>query len=105
MMYKIYVGSACEITLEGMPINPSEHPITIHNGPNWIGYPLGENMTLDNAFAGFAVNGDVLKHKGGSANYQGGRWRGSFNLQPGQGYIYNSNVSGDRVLTFPTTAK
>ena len=105
MMYKIYVGSACEITLEGMPINPSEHPITIHNGPNWIGYPLGENMTLDNAFAGFAVNGDVIKHKGGSANYQGGRWRGSFNLQPGQGYIYNSNASGDRVLTFPTTAK
>ena len=105
MMYKIYVGSACEITLEGMPINPSEHPITIHNGPNWIGFPLSGSMTLDNAFAGFAVNGDVIKYKGGSANYQGGRWRGAFNLQPGQGYIYNSNVQGDRILTFPANAK
>ena len=105
MMYKIYVGSACEITLEGMPMNPSEHPITIHNGPNWIGYPLGENMTLDNAFAGFAVNGDVIKHKGGSANYLNGHWRGAFNLEPGQGYIYNSNASGDRILTFPTSSK
>ena len=105
MMYKIYVGSACEITLEGMPINPSEHSITIHNGPNWIGFPLSGSMTLDNAFAGFAVNGDVIKYKGGSANYQGGRWRGVFNLQPGQGYIYNSNVQGDRILTFPASAK
>ena len=104
-MYKVYVSSACEITLEGMPINPSEHSITIHNGPNWIGFPLSGSMTLDNAFAGFAVNGDVIKYKGGSANYQGGRWRGAFNLQPGQGYIYNSNVQGDRTLTFPASAK
>ena len=105
LMYKIYVGTGCEITLEGMPIDPSEHPIVIHNGPNWIGFPLSESMTLDNAFAGFAVNGDVIKYKGGSANYQGNRWRGAFNLEPGQGYIYKSNVQGDRTLTFPTSAK
>ena len=105
LMYKVYVGTACEITLEGMPINPSEHPVTIHNGPNWIGFPLSESMTLDNAFAGFAVNGDVIKHKGGSANYTNGHWRGAFNLEPGQGYIYNSNATGNRILTFPTSAK
>ena len=105
MMYKIYVGSACEITLEGMPINPSEHPITIHNGPNWIGFPLSGSMTLDDAFAGFAVNGDVIKHKGGSANYLNGQWRGAFNLEPGQGYIYKSNTSGDRIFMFSATVK
>ena len=105
MMYKIYVGSACEITLEGMPINPLEHPITINNGPNWIGFPLSESMSLSDAFAGFAVNGDIIKHKGGSANYLNDQWRGSFNLEPGQGYIYNSNAEGDRILTFPSSAK
>ena len=105
MMYKIYVGAACEISLDDMPIDPSEHSIIIHNGPNWIGYPFGESMTLDEAFAGFAVNGDVIKHKGGSANYLNGHWRGAFNLEPGQGYIYKSNTSGDRILTFPTSAK
>ena len=104
-MYKIYVNTSCEITLEGMPVNPSEHSITIHNGPNWIGFPLSESMTLSNAFAGFAVNGDVIKHKGGSANYLNGQWRGAFNLEPGQGYIYKSNAQGDRTLTFPTSAK
>ena len=105
MMYKIYVETGCEITLEGLPIDPTEHSITIHNGPNWIGFPLGESMSLSNAFAGFAVNGDVIKHKGGSANYLNGHWRGAFNLEPGQGYIYKSNVQGDRTLTFPTSAK
>ena len=104
-MYMVSVNSGCEITLIGTPINPAEHPVTISHGPNWIGYPIGENMTLDNAFAGFAVNGDVIKYKGGSANYQGGRWRGAFNLEPGQGYIYNSNAEGDRTLTFPSSAK
>ena len=101
-MYKIKVGNACEITLEGMPLDPAEHPITIKNGPNWIGFPLNETMTLTNAFAGFAVNGDVVKSIGGTANYQGGRWRGSVTLEPGQGYIYKSNVSEDRVFTFPS---
>ena len=105
MMYKIYVETACEITLEGMPINPSEHSVIIHNGPNWIGFPLGESMTLSTAFAGFAVNGDVIKHKGGSANYLNGQWRGAFNLEPGQGYIYKSNAQGDRTLSFLTSAK
>ena len=105
MMYKVYVGAACEITLEGLSIDPSEHPIIIHYGPNWIGFPLGESMTLDAAFAGFAVNGDVIKHKGGSANYLNGHWRGAFNLEPGKGYIYRSNQSSDRILTFPSSGK
>ena len=105
MMYKVYVGAACEITLEGLSIDPSEHPIIIHYGPNWIGFPFGESMTLDAAFAGFAVNGDVIKHKGGSANYLNGHWRGAFNLEPGKGYIYRSNQSSDRILTFPSSGK
>ena len=105
LMYKIYVSTACEITLQGSHLNPTEHPITIKNGPNWIGFPLTESMTLNNAFAGFAVNGDVIKHKGGSAKYSNGQWRGAFNLEPGKGYIYTSGVAGNRTLTFPASAK
>ena len=105
LMYKIYVGSACEIILEDLSIDPSEHPIIIHYGPNWIGFPFGESMTLDAAFAGFAINGDVIKYKGGSAHYLNGHWRGAFNLEPGKGYIYKSSQSSDRILTFPSSAK
>ena len=106
-MYKITVGTACEITLEGAPINPAEHPVTIHNGANWIGFPLSGSMTLTNAFAGFAVNGDqVSSQSNGSATYTGGRWRGSLTtLEPGQGYNYKSAATGNRTFTFPTGAK
>ena len=106
-MYKITVGTACEMVLEGAPINPAEHPVTIHNGANWIGFPLSGSMTLTNAFAGFAVNGDqVSSQSSGSATYTGGRWRGQLtDLVPGQGYNYKSAATGNRTFTFPTGAK
>ena len=103
-MYKITVGTACEMVLEGTPINPAEHPVTIHNGSNWIGFPLRESMALTDAFAGFAANGDmVVSQSNGSATYTGGRWRGALTtLEPGQGYNYKSASSAQRILTFPT---
>ena len=106
-MYRVYVEAACEITLEGLPINPAEHPITLSNGFNWIAFPFSESKTLTEAFAGFAINGDAVKSKGnGAANYNGTSWRGTLNaLAPGQGYIYKSNAVEDRVFTFPTSAK
>ena len=105
-MYKIQVAAACEITLEGMPVNPAEHPVTITNGINWIAFPLNANMTLTEAFAGFAVSGDMVRSQSdGSATYTG-IWRGSLNtLVPGQGYIYKSAATGTRTFTFPIVAK
>ena len=106
-MYMIIVPTGCEITLEGLPIVPAEHPVTISKGVNWMAFPLGESMTLTNAFAGFAVNGDIIKSRNsGSAAYYSNLWRGSLNtLVPGQGYIYKSNVQGDRIFTFPLGSK
>ena len=105
-MYRISVSTVCEITIEGMPINPAEHPITISNGANWIGFPLSESMSLSNAFAGFAVSGDQVKGKSASATYNGTQWRGTLNtLVPGQGYRYISNTQGNRTLIFPASAK
>ena len=105
-MYKITVPASCEITLEGMPINPAEHPITIPaGGAVWIGFPFSENMTPANAFAGFAVNGDKVSSKDNSSTYTG-RWRGNLNnLEPGKGYIYKSAATESRTLVFPTSAK
>ena len=107
-MYKIEVPGDCEITLEGAPINPADHPITIVNGPNWIGYPLAEGMAVTAAFANFGtINGDVIKSKSGSSRYWNGSWRpnGLNTLEPGQGYIFNSAATGDRTLVFPSSAK
>ena len=103
-MYKIEVTTGCEIELEGMPLNPAEHPVTIVSGANWIGFPLSTSMTLTEAFAEFAVNGDMVKAQSGSATYTHGQWRGTTltTLEPGKGYIYQSNVTETRTFYFPT---
>ena len=103
-MYKISVATQCELTLGGTPVNPALHPVTISYGANWIAYPLTGNMTPSNAFAGFAQGGDKLQSQTQNASYNGARWTGRLTtLEPGQGYIYQSSVSGDRIFTFPSS--
>ena len=105
-MYKINVTDACEITLEGMPINPADHPVTLLNGNNYLGFPFNQEMTLLTAFAGFAVNSDKVSGHTVNATYTRGRWNGSFSaLQPGKGYIYNSAESGSRTFVFPESSR
>ena len=105
-MYMVYVSTECEITLTGMPINPTEHPVIISNGSNWIAFPFGESMTVSNAFAGFAVEGDKVKSRNNNTQYTGGLWRGQLTrLVPGQGYIYISNTQETRMFTFPLSTK
>jgi hypothetical protein len=106
-MYKITVPEACEITVEGMPIDPAAHPVSIRKGLNWIAFPFMESMTIADAFAGFATNGDQVKSMNdGQTAYNGNRWRGALNtFVPGKGYIYNSAVNANRTFVFPTGAK
>ena len=101
-MYQIVVSSDYEITLTGVPVNPSEYEITIHNGINWIGFLSSESMTIEEAFAGLnPVIGDVIKSKETSATYTGSGWRGELNtIEPGHGYIYQSKALGERTFTF-----
>ena len=105
-MFKIEVTADCEITLEGMPINPADHPVTLLNGNNYLGFPFNQEMTLLTAFAGFAVNSDKVSGHTVNATYTRGRWNGSFSaLQPGKGYIYNSAASEDRTFVFPVSSR
>jgi hypothetical protein len=100
-MYKISVSAACEITLEGNRVNSTENPITVNSGVNWISYPLNTSMNVTDAFNGFAINGDVIKSQTNKAQYTRNRWQGQFNtLEPGKGFIYNSNSTEDRPLVF-----
>ena len=105
-MYKVEVSADCEITLEGAPVDPSEHPVTIAPGLNWIGFPFQTGMTLSNAFAGFAVSGDKVKGKTGSSTYNGTRWRGTAgDLVPGKGYIYQNSTNETKTFVYPTSKK
>ena len=104
-MYVITVSSDCEIALEGMPVDPAEHTVTF-TGTAWIAYPLLVDMSLTDAFAGFAVNNDNVNSQTLSAKVTRNRWTGQLTtLEPGHGYKYTSGVEGTRELTFPTVAK
>ena len=106
-MYEIKITASCEITLEGARISPSEHTVTIKSGNNWMAFPFDTSMSVTNAFAGFAVNGDMIKSKDGTTTYTRGRWVGTSltTLEPGKGYVYKSAVSSDRTFSFPTGSK
>ncbi len=105
-MYKIQTSAACEITLSGTPVNPSEHPVTINSGNNWIGFPVTESMSLSAAFGTFPAHGDMVKYKSSYATYVDTTWRGGLkNLVPGQGYIYQSASESSRTFNFGTNSK
>ena len=105
-MYLIDVSSDCEITLEGMPIDPSTLTLTISEGANYMAFPYSQSMPVANLFGTFPANLDQVKSKTQNTKYNHGRWTGSLNtLEPGKGYIYVSEDANDRVFTFPTNTK
>ena len=105
-MYMISVTANSEITLEGMPIDPAEHPATIHPDFNWMAYPLSQSMTLTDAFTGFVISGDMVTSQDGGSSTYTNRWRGTLDtLEPGKGYMYKSAATEDRTFTFPANAK
>ena len=106
-MYKIQVSATCTMNLEGTSANPASHPITIVPGWNWIGFPSAEAMSLEDAFAGFAQEGDKIRNSGAEIDYDPEwGWFGDFEtLEPGQGYMYYSASDTPRTLVFPAVSK
>ena len=103
-MYMVHTTEACTVTLSGTFATPSEHPITLNSGNNWIGFVGLEGKSLNEALSNLTpTNLDNIKTRNGSAVYfQGMGWRGSFNtLEPGKGYIYKSNSSQTKTFCFP----
>jgi hypothetical protein len=111
--YMITVPSDCEITVEGMPLNPAAYSITLApassmgSGTSWIGYPVNAEMTLNNAFgSSLPVNGDIVQSQLLNTVRTRGQWRGELGtLQPGQGYMYQSASTTERTFTFPSNNK
>ena len=103
--YQVRVAQSCEVTMTGATVNPSNHPITLHNGWTWVGYPVGVSMSIGEALAGIVpTNGDMLKSQNdGYASYLSGYgWYGSLStIEPGMGLMYKSNNASDVTLVYP----
>ena len=103
-MYQIQIDQEVTVTVSGVPVDPADCPITLNYGPNWIGYPVSESMSIVEAFAGAnPVNGDMVTSYEGSSMYYNGVWYGKVQtLEPGRGYIYESKATGTKTFTYPS---
>lgn len=71
--------------------NPAT-PIALNSGWNWLGYPVGQTMTVDEAFATTeAETLDIVVGQNGFAQFDGEKWIGTLEtMSPGLGYMYQS---------------
>ena len=108
-MYKVRTSAPLTSELNGTPAVPSDHPITINNNWNWIGFPYNHEVSVEVAMSGFTPNHlDQIKslNNGYATYYNTGSvsmWYGTLNtLIPGDGYMYKSTSTETKTLTFQT---
>ncbi len=89
--YKVHAeGTATVKRVEDYAYNPAT-PCEIVEGWNWIGYPVDQEMTVEEAFAGCDFSAeDIIVGQDGSSQYDGEKWVGTLTtLKPGAGYMLN----------------
>ena len=107
-MYKVRTNASCNVMMTGLSATMSNHPITINNGWNWIGFPSGYNLSVNTALAGITPEiNDMIKGRNGYATYvsynENNFWYGTLNvLEPGQGYMYLSNSETPKTVVYQT---
>ena len=101
--YKVKVAETANNTLDGYEFNALSKSLEVAKGWNWIGYPIGQTMTLEEAFAFFTpMEGDYVLGQEGFAEFVDGEWAGSLEgLKPGKGYMFKSGKADE--IIFNTT--
>lgn len=101
--YKLKLSAQTEKRLQGYAFNAAENAVPVELGWNWIGYPVNQTMTLDEALAFFTPNeGDYIVGQDGYAEFANGEWEGTLEgLVPGKGYLFKSGSKAD--IVFNTT--
>jgi hypothetical protein len=105
-MYMVETYAACQVEMTGTPVNPAEHPITINENWNWIGFPSANAMSVTEAFSNYTPTyGDQVKSQGKFATYYG-FWMGQLQtITPGMGLMYLSNNSTPQTLVYPNVGR
>ena len=103
--YRIRTNAECNAVVVGSETVPMNHPITIVNGWNWVGFPSSNSIDVGTAMGGIdAEMDDQIKGRHNYASYLGyGLWYGTLTtLEPGQGYMYKSNGNETKTLVYQT---
>ena len=104
-MYKVKMKADRELHIVGNRVEPQTHPITVHQGWNWLGYYQMLRYSVADAMAGMnPQTGDLLMAKRGVSYYEDFEWVGTLqNMEPGQGYIL-FNTDTTKQFTYPSTS-
>ena len=106
--YMIQAVAACEVVLTGTAkAEVEDYTIEINPGWNWIGFPSGEAVSVEDAMADFeAEEEDQIQSKYYVTEYTGDEWFGDLEtFVPGQGYMYLSMSDTVKYLVFKTGTK
>ncbi|MBO4674230.1 MAG: InlB B-repeat-containing protein [Bacteroidaceae bacterium] len=81
------------------------HAINLKKGWNWIGYPMANEATIEDALKGFTpMEGDCIVGQDDFSTYTGSSWDGLLVvLTPGKGYMYRSGET--KSVHFSKTAE
>ena len=93
--------------LEGTAVTPTNVPIEVKTGWNWVGYPNSTEVGINDALANFsAQEGDIIKSQGGFSTYSvDAGWSGQLTtLEPGKGYLLLTS-SGLTTFTYANGSK
>ena len=105
-MFMIKTQKSDTIIYEGKIVNPSDVPISINAGWNWISY-LGQRiMSTNDALSSLnPSSGDVIKNKSAFSMYASESlgWLGTLNsMESGHGYMLNTESNGS--LIYPESS-
>ena len=93
--YKVETAAATtRQRLSNIAWNPAT-PIALNAGWNWLGYPVGQTMSVNEAFATTdAETLDIVVGQNGFAQFDGENWVGTLEtMSPGMGYMYQSQTA------------
>lgn len=101
--YKVKQKAQNSVRLTGYEWNAVQNSVAVEAGWNWIGYPVNQTMTLQEALAYFTPNdGDYIVGQNGYSEYSDGAWHGTLEgMIPGAGYMYKSISQNE--IPFNTT--
>lgn len=102
-MYKLQLQQPVNFVVKGVYKSPTEVPVTLNYGWNWIGYTPIASMPINEALGGVgALEGDYIKSKSEFAIYGPYGWEGNLKaLEPGKGYMLFAQMEGTRTFTYP----
>ena len=102
-MYKLQLQQPVNFVVKGAYKSPTEVPVTLNYGWNWIGYTPIATMPINEALGGVgALEGDYIKSKSEFAIFGPYGWEGNLKaLEPGKGYMFFAQMEGARTFTYP----